>query len=98
MALFLIWLRNKSKITVTINGGQIVVKIGTAKLIIDVRPRLHNEALIKMFITIQVWYFTLPLEIFSKKYAVAPARPIAVVRQAKPTIIPKMSVPVLPSK
>ena len=54
MALFLIWLRNKSKITVTINGGQIVVKIGTAKLIIDVRPRLHNEALIKMFITIQV--------------------------------------------
>lgn len=80
------------------NGGQIVVKIGTASSIMEVRPRLHSAVLIKMFTTIQTSYFTLPPEIFSKKYAVAPARPIAVVRQAKPTMMPRISVPVEPSR
>ena len=76
------------------NGGQIVVKIGTATFIIVVKPKLQREILINVLITTHTGYLIFLFVKSSKKQAVEPIRPTAVVKQAKPTIIPKIIIPV----
>ena len=94
---FLILLLNKVINTSTIVAGYITVKIGDANFIIALTPKFATTALNIQTTTTIVSYFTFPLDIFVKYWAVAETRPIDVVKQANPTIIANTILPGWPN-
>ena len=89
---------NSTMTTHTMNDGQTTDRIGAANATMAFKPRLQMAKDTRTVTMTPVRYEILPCVVRSKYDADAPVRPMAVVRHASPTMMPRMITPVLPSR